>query len=369
MPSQGRVHPHLRGPVPAVNATERRDGPPIRGLFQQRVSGDDALLRLTQLRFAQAGLSAELYADTPEQLDTILGFVPPQPDLPTVHLNRGIDLLHERGREVVETFAARFASRVSGLVVHDTAAMATRVPDLVAAMQKLAGRLGGRPNLPCVFLEYAAGMDLEQFVEIGERLRDLERVSLCIDIGHVGIRQARSHFASSHPSLDLTTLDPQDARLPDLIADVEDAVGSALPAVLEMTRLLGSIGKTVHFHLHDGHPLIPGLSDHFSFLTRVPIPFTHRGLRSLNPLYGPSGLTEILRAAISACDVERTSLTLEIHQAEGRLPLGDAAGLFRHWHDLINAERLNYWLSVIAADHVLATSALEDVRERGPTYH
>ncbi|MGH8902218.1 MAG: hypothetical protein ACRDYA_11185 [Egibacteraceae bacterium] len=351
--------------MPAVNATERGNSPPIRGLFQQRVSGDDALLRLLQLRFAQAGLSAELYADTPEQLDTILDFVPPQPGLPTVHLNRGVDLLDKRGRETVETFATRFTSRVSGLVVHDKAAMATRVPDLVAAMHELAGRLGGRPDRPWVFLEYAAGLDLEQFVEIGERLRDLERVSLCIDIGHVGIRQARSHFASSHPGVDLAALDPQDARLPDLIADVEDAVASALPAVLEMTRLLGSIGKTVHFHLHDGHPLIPGLSDHFSFLTRVPIPFIHRGLRSLSPLYGPSGLTEILRAAISACGVERTSLTLEIHQAEGRLPLGDAAELFGHWHTFTNAERLNYWLSVIAANHVLATSALESAVSAG----
>ncbi len=53
------------------------------------------------------------------------------------------------------------------------------------------------------------------------------------------------------------------------------------------------------------------------------------------------------------------SLTLEIHQVEGRLPLGDAARLFRHWTDLTNAERMNYWLSVLARGSVLTTSGLQ----------
>jgi hypothetical protein len=337
--------------------------PAVRGLFQQHADGDDALLRLARLRFAQAGLSAEEYADTPEQLDWVLRYAPSQPCLPTVHLNRGIDLLQERGRVTVEVFATRFARRVAGLVVHDKPEMATRVHDLVAGIRDLTGRLDGRvpaPDRPYVFLEYAAGMDLERFVEIGERLADIERVSLCIDIGHIGIQQARARFARAHPGMDLAALDPTDARLPDLIGDVEDAVGSALPAALETTRALGRLGKTVHFHLHDGHPLIPGLSDHFSFLTRIPIPFTYQGVRSLDPLYGPAGLAAVLGTAIDACRVERASLTLEIHQAEGRLPLGDpdAVALFRHWRDLRNAERQNYWLSVLTANHTLATAAL-----------
>ncbi len=39
---------------------------------------------------------------------------------------------------------------------------------------------------------------------------------------------------------------------------------------------------------------------------------------------------------------------LEIHQAEGRRPLDDAADLFAHWTDLTNAERTNHWLAVLA---------------------
>jgi hypothetical protein len=38
--------------------------PPLHALFQRRVDGDDALLRLARLRFEQAGLAAEVYADT-----------------------------------------------------------------------------------------------------------------------------------------------------------------------------------------------------------------------------------------------------------------------------------------------------------------
>ena len=70
----------------------------MHALFQQRVSGDDALLSLAQLRFAQMGVSAEVYADTPDQLGHVLRFAPAAPRLPVVHLNRGVDLLHERGR-------------------------------------------------------------------------------------------------------------------------------------------------------------------------------------------------------------------------------------------------------------------------------
>ena len=330
----------------------------VRALFQQRVDGDDALLRLARLRFAQAGVGAEVYADSPEQLERVLGFAPARPCLPVVHLHRGVDVLQDRGRAVVEAFAARFTGQIWGLVVHDKAEMTSRTDDLVEVLRALGAQLDGRPNRPYLFLEYAAGLEPGWFIEVAERLQDVERVSFCIDIGHVGIRQARTGFSREHPGLDLGSLSPQDARLPDLAVDVQRAVRSALPAVLGLTRELGRTGKPLHFHLHDGHPLIRGLSDHFSFLTQVPVPFSHEGRRSLSPMYGPPGLAAIVLAAIEACGAEQVSLTLEIHQAEGRLPLGDAAGLFRHWRDLTNAERMNHWLAVLAQNAILVTSVL-----------
>ncbi len=334
-----------------------QDGPwPVHALFQQRIAGDDALLRLAGLRFAQMGVAAEVYADTPDQLDYVLQFAPSAGRLPVVHLNRGLNLLHERGRAAVADFAGRFAGRVAGLVVHDRDEMAAQTDRLLAGMRELNARLAEHPDGPMVFLEYAAGHDPGWFVDVAEGLRAAERVSCCIDVGHIGIRQASAEFWLRHPGLGLGHLSPADDRLPELIADVQDAVQTCLPTVLDVTRSLGQIGKHVHFHLHDGHPLIPGLSDHFSFLTRLPVPFSYRGRRSLGMMYGPAGLASIVATAIEACP-QGASFTVEVHQAEGRLPLADAARLFPHWRDTTNAERMNYWLSVLSENALLIGSA------------
>ena len=328
----------------------------VHALFQQRVDGDDALLKLAGLRFAQMGVAAEVYADSPDQLDYILRYAPSAGRLPVVHLNRGLNVLHDRGRAAVTEFAGRFAGRVAGLVVHDQHDMAAQTDRLLAVMGELDARLAESPDGPMVFLEYAAGHDPDWFVDVAGRLRAAGRVSCCIDVGHIGIRQASAVFWLRHPGLGLGHLGPDDDRLPDLIDDVQDAVRSCLPTVLEVIRSLGQIGKPVHFHLHDGHPLIPGLSDHFSFLTRLPVPFSYEGRRSLGTMYGPTGLAAIVSAAVEACP-QGASFTAEVHQAEGRLPLADAARLFPHWRDLTNAERMNYWLSVLSENTMLISQA------------
>jgi hypothetical protein len=335
---------------------------PVHGLFQRRVAGDDALLELAALRFAQTGLAAEVYADTPDELEHVLRFAPAHPSLPVVHLNRGVNVLTEPGRAVVGEFAGRFAGRVAGLVVHDKHEMAERTDRLLKVLRQLDARLSERPDGPLVFLEYAAGLEPGWFVEVAEGLRDAERVSCCIDVGHLGIRQASARFGRSHPGLSLRSLSPADGRLPDLAADVQEAVDGAVRDVLDVIRSIGSVGKHVHFHLHDGHPLIPGLPDHFTFLTRLPIPFSYQGLRSLSMLYGPGGLASIVSAATGACRPEAVSFTLEIHQVEGRLPLGDASRLFARWRDTTNAERMNYWLSVLGENALLISECLTESR-------
>ena len=328
---------------------------PVHALFQQRIDGDDALLKLAGLRFAQMGVAAEVYADSPGHLEYVLQFVPSHARLPMVHLSRRVNVLHGRDRAVVKEFADRFAGRVAGLVVHDKREMAGRTDRLLAAMRELNAHLCQRPGSPLLFLEYAAGLDRGWFIEVAERLQAAERVSCCIDVGHIGLRQATARFERRHPGLDLKKLSPVDDRLPGLAADVQDAVGGALPHVLDVIGSLGRLGKHVHFHLHDGHPLIPGLRDHFSFLTRLPIPFTHEGRRSLSTMYGPGGLASIVSAAIWACAPQAVSFTFEIHQVEGRLPLGDAAWLFPHWQDTTNAERMNHWLSVLSENALLVS--------------
>jgi len=240
--------------------------------------------------------------------------------------------------------------------------MAAQTEGLLAGLRELNERLEERPDGPMFFLEYAAGHDPGWFVDVAERLRGAERVSCCIDVGHIGIRQASSAFWLRHPGVGLGHLSPADDRLPDLIGDVQDAVGTCLPTVLDVTRSMGQVGKPIHFHLHDGHPLIPGLSDHFSFLTRLPLPFSYRGRPSLGTMYGPTGLASIVSTAVGACP-QGASFTVEVHQAEGRLPLADAARLFPHWRDLTNAERMNYWLSVLSENALLISQAVAEREE------
>jgi hypothetical protein len=331
---------------------------PIHALFNQRYTGDDALLKLARLRFAQEGLAAETYADTPDALDRVLGYVPPHPRLPTVHLNRALNLLREPDRAQVAEFATRFAGRLSGMVVHDQPDMGAQTDALVAGLQELGSQLAAVPGAPGVFLEYAARLEPDWFVEVAERVKDVDRISFCIDLGHVGNRQAAAAFGRDHPGLSLASLSPGDDRLPALVSDVEAAVASARPDVLDMTRSIGRLGKHLHFHLHDGHPLIAGLPDHFTFLRRLPIPFSHDGREALPMLYGPAGLAAIVAAATEACGLDRLSFTLEIHQVEGRLPLGDAEGLFRDWPDITNAERMNNWLSVLTQNAILVDNAI-----------
>ena len=334
--------------------------PAVRGLFQRHVNGDDAVLRLAQLRFAESGMAAELYADTPEQLENELRFLPPHPALPVVHLNRHINLLREDGQSLVEAFIRQFRGRLLGLVIHDRAEMAAQIPQVVSAMNKVtaAGRRRGSPTL---FLEYAAGMEPESFVELAQQLAEIHDASVCIDIGHIGIRESRRRLAQMHTKLDLDTLRKEAGHVSELISDVQSATRSSLEVVLDMIRILGKIEKPLHFHLHDGHPLIPGLADHFSFLARLPVPFVWEGRLSLEPMYGLRGLSQVLNTIARNCPSDRSSITLEVHQSEGRLPLGNATMLFAHWEDLTNAERMNYWLSVLANNHAIAATILDSI--------
>jgi hypothetical protein len=326
---------------------------PLHALFQQRMNGDDALLRLARLRFEQFGLAAEVYGGSPGELDHTLAFVPTQVRRPMVHLPRHIDLLRESDRTAVSAIVRQFGDRVAGFVVHDRLEMPARLGEFQAAATQLSRELVGSGPAQ-LFVEYAAGSPIAEFGAMGAALEGIPQVGLCIDTGHVGIRESRRAFARTRPEVtsDLAQLRPTDPRLPELVDDVQSAVAAGLPAVLALTAALVEQGTPTHYHLHDGHPLIPHLSDHFGFQNRLAIPFTYRGVRSLDPLYGVAGLAAIL-AATQAFEPDRVSLTLEIHQVEARLPLGDAAGLFAHWHDLTNAERMNAWLAVLTEHSVL----------------
>jgi starch synthase (maltosyl-transferring) len=344
-----------------------RPCPRILGLFQKRIDGDDALLQLAALRFREARMGAEYYASSTAELEWLLGFRPFHDAPVVVHLDRNINIFDGSSRQLIIDFAAGFKGRVYGLVVHDQSDLPLRLNEYLSALRELNFRLSKIGGAPLLFIEYAAGLDPEVFVNIFKELADLQSVSACIDVGHIGLRQTRAEYSKKHPGEDVCALKPDTAGLPDLLQDIESAVGSAVEKVLLVVRELGEIGKPLHFHLHDGHPLSAfspyGVSDHLSFFSEIPLPFEYRGKRSLSPMFGLSGLSRIVNEALLKPGPEKVSFSLEIHPTEGRLPLGNASYLFGHWVDKGNAERMNSWLSVIAKNQRLLLKACPEARE------
>jgi hypothetical protein len=327
----------------------------FRGLFQRYVGPEDAFLRLARLQFARAGMGAELYADAPSDLEHDLAFLPAPGPLPTVHLARDIDLLTASGQGRVRQFCERFAGRVLGFVVHDRAAMAGQPAKVAAALANAVV-----PGGPMVFLEYAAGLEPAAFLDLAYGLAGLDQASVCVDIGHVGIRQSRLEIARLHPQLNLAELRARGGADPALVAGVQDAVHAASRDVVELIKQLAAVGKPAHFQLHDGHPLRPGVADHFGFFGRLNVPFDWLGKASLDPLYGPEGLSRVIAAVLENFPPGGASFTLEIHQSPGSRPLDDEeASLFREFRDpatTAKAERLNHWLAALAENHSLAWS-------------
>ena len=333
------------------------------GLFEKRIAGDDSLTELGRLRFSQAGMGAEMHAGTPDELDGLLKFRPSPIAPVTVHLPRDFNLMDEHARTLILDFASRFAGRVYALVVHDRTEMVTRPESIVRVARELDSVLARIDRCPMLFIEYAVGLEPETFARFFESIAALPRISACIDIAHIGIWQARNAYSQMHPGEDICLLKVQNFKLPQVIADVEKAAGSALPKVLNLVEAVGRLGKPVHFHLHDGHPLSTfssfGVSDHLSFLQAIPLGFEYRGKRSVPSMFGPGGLSQVVAKAIETIGCDRVSFTLEIHPTADRLPLGDAAPLFGHWRDKTNAERMNHWLLLLSQNHNLLLEGIK----------
>jgi len=220
--------------------------PKIFALFQKRIEGDDALLRLASLRFKEAGLGAEYHAETPDELEWLLSFRP-SPDAPVVvHLSREINLFEESRRKAVLSFAQGFKNRVYGFVVHDQGEITTRFDEYSAVLEEMESNLQKIKGCPYIFIEYAVGLTPDVFINLFRRIAGLEKISACIDIGHIGLWQARAAFSLRHPGKDICALKPSSPELPEVIDDVVEAVSSAPDAVLRVVQELGRLRKPLH---------------------------------------------------------------------------------------------------------------------------
>jgi hypothetical protein len=338
------------------------------GLFEKRIQGDDSLMELARRRFLEAGMGAEIHAATPEQLDWSLRFRPWAEAPVVVHLPRDFNLADQQSGNRILEFATRFAGQVDGLVIHDHAAMAARMEDYVAAAWRMEDQLEKIRECPMLFVEYAAGLEPATFARFFSAIRDLERISACIDIGHVGMRAARAAYARMHAGENIDALKSQGPRLLQVMPDVDAAVAEGAAAVLDLVEVISKLKKPMHFHLHDGHPLSTfspfGVSDHLSFGTLIPLKFEYRGRRAVAPMFDARGLAQLVGATIQKMDLKPVSFTLEIHPTGQRLSLGDAAFLFEHWLDKTNAEQMSHWLGVLGQNHTLLLQAIQEALTR-----
>ena len=336
--------------------------PLLHAMFHRQVAGDESLLRLAQERFHAADLGPEFYPENPAALVRSMSFHPGQSSgTSTVHLPRHLNLFDPRSLDEIIAFARCCGPGVRGMIVHDQPDVAGRFEDYVRQVRVLDERLEEGGPGPLVFIEYAVGLEVPRFVELFEVVRDCERISACIDISHIAIRECQRAYSRSHPGIDPCGMKPGSPELPAHVEEIQEVCRMAVPVVLDAIEGIGAIGKPLHFHLHDGHPSSTfseyGVCDHLSFFQEIPIPFAHRGAHTLPTIFGPLGLLRVVSAASRTPAADALSFTLEIHPPAGRRELGEYGHLFRHWRDLTNAERMNHWIDVLLQNHRLLRDA------------
>jgi len=332
-------------------------------LCTQGIAGDDALLRLARERFREAGVGGEFYPDNPDEFRQLDKFTPA--NLPcTVHLPRYLDLTNEATLDEVMKYAQIGSNRFHGMILHDNDAFVGAPYDVTAALREADRRLDAIDGRAMLFVEYAAGNPPDMFAAQFEENRDLLYVSACIDISHVGIKACQTAFARVFPGKDVCSLKSDSPHLPDFIEEVQQAMDEARSVTMSLIRRLAALKKPLHFHLHDGHPASTlskyGVSDHLSFLQTVRVPFRVNGSQTLRGIYGPNGLRDLVKLAMSLLPPEMLSFTIEVHPQEGRKPLGIHGGLFTHWKDQTNAERMNYWIEMLLQNAMLVRESFSN---------
>lgn len=330
---------------------------------QMPIEGDDALLRLAQARLFDAGLGGELHPGSPEHLAELAGFLPG--DHPsTVHLPHHMNILQEHTPSELIRYASVFGNTFHGFVLHDTLNMQEEMDAYVQAFEALDKRLAEIPDAPWFFIEYAANIGFDLYATLLTRLQGCRHLSACLDVGHIGIEALTLQYRLQDPDEDVCSFTPHTPDLPPRIHGIQRAVAAALPQTLSMIERIAALGKPVHFHLHDGHPLSPlsyyNLSDHLSFLQEIDLPFEYEGRRRIGGMYGVAGLRAIVETALRGLGAEACSFLIEVHPTERRVPLGEKEEFFHHWFDKTNGERMNGWLEMLLDNAVLLRSVCHE---------
>lgn len=338
-----------------------RHKPMLYGLMDYLISDDDSLFSLAYERFKEYALGAEFYAPTIESLRKHLEYAPTT--LSMAHLSRKLDLLNKEDRRTIIEFARCFVGKIHGFVLHDQQHAHTHQREYLDALNDLASALKTIQGTPIIYIEYASDLNPNAFIDIFSKSDASQSIGVCMDIGHIGTYAARQSFFQKHPGIDICSLSPYHPQLSTYIEALQHALEDALPLCHWTIDRVSELNRPLHIHLHDGHPLWTqspfGVCDHMSFLDVVPIPFQYRGARYLKTLYGIESLQSIVGRARRKILRNRLTMTLEIHPQMGRLPLTESdRPPLRHWKNIEEAERMNYWLEILIRNANLTRSAI-----------
>jgi hypothetical protein len=356
------------------------------GMFahQLPIKGDDALLELARARLTEVNCGGEVYPLNPAHLQKLLKFLP-DVDFNTTHLMRELNILRSEDRDLIITMAEICKESVSGMIIHDYKEFKHNPAQTISAIDELNKKLLNIPNSPMLFIEFGGSLSIEEYTDFIASIAPFERISACIDVGHVGMKACRTYYEENygHPIADLkgpSIVSLKDRLKADIKADrldypkadlkghpitstqkeaVSKSMATSLPAVIKMLKDVGKHGKPLHIHLHEGHPLSTlscwGVSDHLDFQTMISIQ-EKNGNAFLEPgIFGISGMADIIRT-LSADAMPSVSVMIEIHPQPGAIPLGRYANIFSHWKDTFHAEQMNFWIDRIITTLLLARS-------------
>ncbi|MBF0432535.1 MAG: hypothetical protein HQK83_14720 [Fibrobacteria bacterium] len=321
--------------------------PKILGLFQLHIAGDNSLFDLAARYFDSCGMGYEIHAYNLEELEAQLQFTPSQ-ELPVVlHLPRDLSVKDARLCSLIKEL--RQCKRdIYGFVLHDESMLTQHPKQYEQAVRKLAKAALNGIHPPYLFIEYAVMHEFDDFHRFFMNIKDLPQVNVCLDIGHIGMKIFGEIYKKKGEYIWPFSATLDDPLLPGAMDSIQTSLRNITNQLCAFISQFSQTEKPVHFHLHDGHPLSRfspyGVKDHLGFTQSIPLPFEYKGHNTVETMYGPKGLAQILSAAMKAITPDKLSLTLEIHPTGHKKPLGDFVELFRHWTQKDNAEKMNYWL-------------------------
>lgn len=335
--------------------------PGINGLLNYHIEGDDALLYLGRDRYERAGMGAEIHPSNPDHLSQILKVLP-NGRSSTVHLPYSVALDHD-DTDIIRDFVFAGGSEISGYVLHDTMLYREDLDKGLEYIKKLSGKLQGKSD-GVVYVEYAVGLPFEVYYDLAQKIKDLPNIGVCIDIGHLAINATVADFYKKHPSIYVRDLKPDSDMSMETYHKIDESVCNGRRDSFSIIEALCKVGASVHFHLHDGHPMSTfspyGVCDHLPFFWEIPTFLPEVG--SIGGIYGILGLRRVLEIALGNISDEKLTFTLEIHPQPGQKELDiELLQYFSNWTDLTNAKSMNFWMDLVIQNAMIFKELCEDI--------